>query len=328
MADLSTTYMGLALASPIVVASSTHTILPETVKELEDAGAAAVVLKSIFEEQVRADMAGTYQDLAGHMHPEAYQYLTADLPMRLGPEKYIERLRQIKAAVKIPVIASINCVTATQWVEFAKKIELAGADALELNVYDVPTNPDAPGSEVESRHLDLLASVKKTLTIPAAVKIGPFYSSIVNFARKLDAAGADAIVMFNRFFQPDIDIENLALKSTMNYSRSEDILLPLRWIAIVREQVSCCLSLTTGVHSPEGAVKAILAGADTVQVCSVLYERGRRYVGEIVSGLAEWMDAKGYEEIADFRGLLREKDLTDNQGFERAQYLKAFVGLE
>ena len=328
MADLATTYMGLKLKNPVIVGSSTHTITPESVKPLEEAGAAAVVLKSIFEEQIRADVADVYEDLDGRMHPEAYQYLTADLPMQIGPRKYLDRLREIKAAVAIPVIASINCVTPARWTDFAGDIQAAGADAIELNVYDIPDDPDTPGADVERRHLELLKAVKEVVKIPVAVKIGPYYSSLLDFARALARVGADAIVMFNRFFQPDIDVEAVALKSSVNLSRPQDIRLPLRWVAMIRDQVSCDLSLTTGVHDWQGAVKAILAGANTVQVCSVLYLHGVGHLATIIEGTGEWMEKKGHAKVADFRGLLREKDLTDNQGFERAQYLKAFVGLE
>lgn len=328
MADLKTTYMGLEMANPLLVASCTLTIRPEKVKALADAGAGGVVLKSIFEEQIRADVAETYADLDGGMHPEAYQYVRADLPMRLGPRQYLERVEKIKAAVTIPVIASLNCVTRARWEDFARQVESAGADAIELNIYDIPDDPDTPGQEVERRHLDLATSVKGAVGIPVAVKIGPCYSSIPAFTRKLSRLGADAIVMFNRFFQPDIDLDALALKDSLNLSRAEDILLPLRWVAIVRELVSADLSLTGGVHDWTGAAKAILAGANTFQVCSVLYKKGPSEIGRILEGLSKWMDDHEYATISDFRGIMRERDLSDNRGFERAQYIKALVGLE
>ena len=328
MPDLSTTYMGLKLRNPIIVGSSTHTISPAGVKALENAGAGAVVLKSIFEEQVRVDVADMYDDLENDMHAEALDYLRADLPMRVGPQVYLDRIRRIKEAVGIPVIASINCVTPAKWVTFAREIQAAGADGLELNVYDIPDDESVPGQAVEQRHLDLVKAVMGELDVPVAVKIGCFYSSLMNFTHRLSQLGVGAIVMFNRFFQPDVDVETLELKTDINLSRPEDIRLPLRWTAIVRDQVDCDLSLTTGVHDAEGAIKAILAGANTVQVCSVLYRKGGEQIGTILSGMGEWMERKGYAKLDDFRGLLREKNLSDNRGFERAQYLKAFVGLE
>ncbi len=328
MADLKTTYMGIPIENPLLVGASTLTIRPEKVKELADAGAGGVVLKSIFEEQIRADVAETYEELNGGMHPEAYQYLSADLPMQLGPAQYLKRITKIKAAVDIPVIASINCITRARWEAFAKQAQSAGADALELNIYDVPDDPDTPGAEVERRHLDLLTGVKAAVTIPVAVKIGPYYSSILDITRRLSRLGADAIVMFNRFFQPDIDLSALALKASLNLSRPEDMLLPLRWVAIIRDLVSCDISLTGGVHDWRGAAKAILAGANTFQVCSVLYKKGPGEIASIIDGLSKWMDERGYGALDDFQGLMRERNLGDNRGFERAQYVKALVGLE
>ncbi len=328
MPELATKYMGLNLLNPVIVGSSTLTITPEKVKALEQAGAGAVVLKSIFEEQIRADVDGVYEELDGAVHPEALAYLRADLPMRLGPKVYLERVRDIKAAVSIPVIASLNCTTRARWTAFAQDVERAGADALELNIYDIPDDPDTPGGEVERKHLDLVQAVKAAVGVPVAVKIGPFYSSLLDFTRRLSRFGADAIVMFNRFFQPDIDTDSLELKSKIALSRAEDILLPLRWVALVRNQVSCDLSLTGGVHDGNGVVKAILAGANTVQVCSVLYEKGPSYIAAILDGLSQWMEKHNYNTISDFHARMSEKDLGDNKGFERAQYLKAFVGLE
>jgi len=328
MPDLSTSYMGLKLRNPIIVGSSTHTINPDNVRQLEEAGAGAVVLKSIFEEQVRVDVADMYEGLENDMHAEALDYLRADLPMRIGPEVYLDRVRRIKAAVGIPVIASINCTTPDRWVSFARKIQAAGADGLELNVYDIADDEAVSGQAVEERHLALAKAVMAEVQIPVAVKIGFFYSSLLNFTHRLSQLGPGAIVMFNRFFQPDIDIEQVELKTDINFSRPEDIRLPLRWVAIVRDQVQCDLSLTTGVHDAEGAIKAILAGANTVQVCSVLYKNGMEHLGVMLRCMEDWMGQKGFASLDDFRGLLREKDLSDNRGFERAQYLKAFVGLE
>jgi len=285
MPDLSTSYMGLKLRNPIIVGSSTHTINPDNVRQLEEAGAGAVVLKSIFEEQVRVDVADMYEGLENDMQPD-------------------------------------------RWVSFARKIQAAGADGLELNVYDIADDEAVSGQAVEERHLALAKAVMAEVQIPVAVKIGFFYSSLLNFTHRLSQLGPGAIVMFNRFFQPDIDIEQVELKTDINFSRPEDIRLPLRWVAIVRDQVQCDLSLTTGVHDAEGAIKAILAGANTVQVCSVLYKNGMEHLGVMLRCMEDWMGQKGFASLDDFRGLLREKDLSDNRGFERAQYLKAFVGLE
>ncbi len=328
MTDLSTTYLGLRLGNPLVVGSSTHTIAADKIRQLEDAGAGAVVLKSIFEEQIRAEVAGMYESLENDLHPEAYEYLRADIPMQIGPEKYLERVREIKAAAGIPVIASINCTTADKWVSFARKIEVAGADAMELNVYDIPDSPETAGAEIEARHVELVRAICAEVGIPVSVKLGPFYTSIIGVVRQLAELDIAGVVLFNRFFQPDIDIENLKLTSAINLSRPEDIRLPLRWIAILRDQVECDLCLTTGVHDHEGAVKALLAGADAFQICSVLYRRDVNHIGDILDGIRDWMEHHSFSSLADFRGALKQTKLAEKRGFERAQYMKALVGLE
>jgi dihydroorotate dehydrogenase (fumarate) len=328
MPDLKTSYMGLSLSNPIIAGSSTQTITADRVKALEAAGVGAVVLKSVFEEQIRADVADMVDSLQSDQHAEAYEYLLADYPMQMGPEKYLDRIREIKAAVSIPVIASVNCIDADRWIAFARKIEAAGADAIELNVYDVPQDGSIVAADVEQRHLDLVTAVAKELTIPVSVKIGPYYSSISNFIERLAALDIQGIVMFNRFFQPDIDIDAIALKSGINFSRPDDIRLPVRWIAMLRNRVACDLSLTGGVHDAEGAIKGLLAGANTIQICSVLYKEGNDRIGEIVRGLDEWMAAKQFNTLDDFRGKLSEPESGAKSGFARAQYVKAFVGLE
>jgi len=328
MPDLKTTYMGLELSNPVIAGSSTHTITADKVKALEAAGVGAVVLKSIFEEQIRSDVSGMVESLQGDQHAEAYEYLRADYPMQIGPEKYLDRVRSIKAVTSIPIIASVNCIDADRWVTFARKIEAAGADAIELNVYDIPQDGEITSADVEQRHLDLVAAVAGELNIPIAVKIGPYYSSMANFVQRLAALDIQAIVMFNRFFQPDIDIDTLALKSGINFSRADDIRLPVRWIAMLRNRVTCDLSLTGGVHAAEGAIKALLAGANTVQICSVLYKQGNDRIGEVLKGIEEWMEAQSFNTLDDFRGKLSEPEEGPEAGFARAQYVKAFVGLE
>jgi len=256
--------MGLELVNPVIVGSSTHAITPEKVRKLEEAGAAAVVLKSIFEEQIRLEVADMFDALEQQEHAEAYEYLRADYPMQIGPETYLDRLRAIKAAANIPV----------------------------------------------------------------AVKIGPYYTSLPRFAARLNATQARAVVMFNRFFQPDIDIEELALKPAINLSRPDDIRLPLRWIALLRSVLVCDLALTSGVHGAEGLIKALLAGANAVQICSVLYQRDPSVIGELVSGLETWMGQHGFYSVEAFRGRMAVTDPDDRQGYERAQYVKSLVGLE
>ena len=325
MANLKTTYMGLSLKNPLIVGSSPLTATADKCKKLEDDGAGAVVLKSIFEEQIRSEVSDTYDTLDGNMHPEAYEYLQADMPMRIGPASYLEKITETKDALSIPVIASINCTTPDKWVNFADKIAAAGADAIELNVYDIPSSPDISGAAIEQRHLDLVRAVSATVTIPISVKIGSFYSSIPAFTKALDQEDIQAIVMFNRFFQPDIDIEDLAIKPSTNLSRPEDLRTPLRWIAITSDEVNCDVCLTGGVHDAEGAIKSILAGANAFQICSVLYSHDTDQISKILTGMSEWMDNHHYETIQDFHSLLSNKHLNTKDGFERAQYMKALI---
>ncbi len=328
MSDLKTTYMGMTLSNPVIAGSSTHTISVEKIKALEEAGVGAVVLKSIFEEQIRAETAEMKESLQNDMRAEAYEYLRADFAMQMGPEKYLDRVREIKAAVSIPVIASINCINPDRWVTFAKKIELAGADGIELNLYDLPDDSGVTSSEVEQRHLDMVEAVCKELVIPISVKISPYYSSIPNFVQRLAILGIEGIVMFNRFFQPDIDINKFKLKAGINFSNADDIRLPVRWIALLRNRLECDISLTSGVHDAEGAIKGLLAGANTIQLCSVLYKEGNKSVAEIVNGIKSWMEENNFSGIDDFRGKLSEPKEGIKGGFARAQYVKAFVGME
>lgn len=328
MADLTTTYMGLTLANPLIVGSSTHTATPAKAQAVANAGAGALVLKSIFEEQIRVEMAEAYAALADESHPEAAEYLRADIPMQLGPAAYLERLEAIRAAVNIPVIASVNCTTPDTWISFARKIEAVGAAAIELNVYDIPDSPEVTGTALEARHLELIRAVRDQVRIPIAVKLGPFYSSTIGFARQVAAAKVGALVLFNRFFQPDIDVERLKVVSSLNLSRPEDIRLPLRWIAILRDLVDCDLCLSTGVHGHEGAIKALLAGANAFQICSILYKKEPSAIGEILGGLRGWMNRQGFASLADFRGRLSQRGAAAEGGFERTQYVKALGTLE
>jgi len=326
MPDLTTTYMGLKLANPFIAGSSTLSATTAKVKALEEAGAGAVVFGSIFEEQIRAEVSDMVSALEGQDNPEAYDYIRADYPMQVGPEKYLDGIREAKAAVKIPVIASLNCTTKDHWIAYARKIERAGADALELNVYDIPQNPAETSAAVEERHLKLVAGVSAELTIPVAVKLGPNYTSLANFISRLTALDVQAVVLFNRFFQPTINIEALTLKSGLNLSRPQDSGFPVRWIALLRRHVPCDIAMTTGVHSAEEAIKGLLAGANVVQVCSALYSpAGVSVLGKMQADMAAWMDRHGFSRIADFRGKLADTEAGGGQGFARAQYVKELM---
>jgi len=329
MPDLKTTYMGLPLANPLMIGSSTNTNTPEKVKALEAAGAGAVVLRSIFEEQVRADVSDMIATLEMQDNPVAYDYIRADYPMQIGPSKYLEIISATKEAVKIPVIASLNCTTRDHWISYAHKIELAGADALELNVYDIPHDPNETAAAVEDRHLHLVDGVTSGLNIPVAVKISPNYTSLTNFVKRLTALDVQAVVLFNRFFQPEIDIERLTLKSGINLSRAQDAGMPVRWIALLREHITCDIAMSTGVYDAEGAIKGLLAGANVFQICSVLYaQKDLAVIGSILDGLLAWMARHGFSTIDDFRSRLCEPLDGAGRGFARAQYVKGLLNVE
>lgn len=327
MANLSTTYLGLELKNPIIASSSPLTGTLSRARELEKAGVAAVVMRSVFEEQIRGEVAGMYEALEYGDTGVAYDYLRADLPMRLGPEKYVQDLKAMRNEMKIPIIASINCVNPDQWVVFARKLELAGADALELNVYDIPVDPSMSSEDVETRHLDLVRAIESEVKIPVTVKLSPYYSSPMTFARKLQALNIEGLVLFNRFLQPDIDIENEKIKYNVHFSHPDDLRLPLRWVAILRNAVQCDLALSSGVHDYTAVIKGLLAGANAIYLCSALFLQPRQtFIRAMLSEIEAWMDRKGYATINQFRSKLSETDLNDGKGFERAHYVRTLSG--
>jgi dihydroorotate dehydrogenase (fumarate) len=322
--NLKTSYLGLELKNPLMVSSCPLTSSVTGAVALQAAGAAAIVVRSIFEEQIRAETAQMDEALADYGTGAALDYLRADLGMRLGPEKYIDVIRAIRKAVTLPVIASINCISSDQWVTFARKIETAGADALELNVYDIPQSPDETSDAVEARHLALVQAIRAEVKLPVTVKLSPYYTHALAFTRKLDQLGVNGLVLFNRFLQPDIDIANERLRFEVNFSREQDLLLPLRWVAILRDHVRCDLAISGGMHSGDGLVKGLLAGANVAYCCSALYHNPdpRTVIGGMLDGLTAWMRSKGHADLSAFRGALRERVLGDGQGFERAHYFK------
>lgn len=322
--DLKTSYLGLPLKNPLIVSSCPLTSSVEGVKDLEAAGAAAIVVHSIFEEQIRADTEQMNTDLADYGTGFALDYLRADLGMRLGPEKYIDEIRTIHKAAAIPVIASINCVSADQWVTFARKIERAGADALELNLYDIPQNTKETSNDVEARHLALVKAIRAEVKLPLTIKLSPYYTNLLAFICKLDRLGVNGIVLFNRFLQPDLNIETESLKYEVNYSREQDLRLPLRWVAILRDYVRCDIAISGGVHNAACVTKGVLAGANVAYFCSALYQNHdhRAVIGGMIDNLDAWMRRKNYADLAAFRGKQREQVLGDGEGFERAHYFK------
>jgi len=329
MANLKTSYLGLELKTPLVVSSGPFTNDVESVAALEQAGAAAVVMKSIFEEQIRDDVSGMVAALEGDTSGAAMEYLRADLPGQLGPEAYLDKLVAMRKRVKIPIIASVNCVEASKWVSYARKIERAGADALELNLYHMPVDPDETADRVEARRLELVRAVLAEVKLPVSVKLSQHYTTLLPFARMLDAMGVKGLVLFNRFLQTEVDIEKEAIYFAPDYSSPKVLHAQLRWTAVLRGWVRCSIAISGGIHTGDELVKSLLVGADVGCICSALHLRNDfSVIREILDGLTAWMGRKGYQALSDFRGKLRETDLRDGQGFERAQYVKAAGQLE
>ena len=326
--DLSTTYLGLRLPHPLMPGASPLADDLDTVKRLEDAGAAAIVMRSLFEEQITLEEMGSlhHQDAHAEAHPEAASYFPRPGGYALGPARYLEQLRRIKEAVAVPVIGSLNGVTAGGWLDHARLIEEAGADALELNVYYLSTDPAETALEAEFRTLDLVRSVKKAVVIPVAVKLSPFFSSLPNLAVELEGRGADGLVLFNRFYQPDIDLEALEVVPSLHLSDSSELLLRLRWLAILGGRVRTSLAVSGGVHTALDALKAIMAGADAVQMVSALLKNGPDHLGHVLRAMETWLQEHEYESLGQMRGSMSLDSCPDPSAFERANYVRVLQG--
>lgn len=322
--DLSTTYLGLTLRSPLVPSACPLTWRVDEIKSAEDAGAGAVVLPSMFEEQIQREREELDSALeqGTQSFSEALDYFPQVGEFRLGAEDYLDHIRAAKAAVNIPIIASLNGASLGGWTEYAKEIQKAGADALELNIYYIPTDPNLTSADVEKTYLDILKAVKGTVTIPVAVKLSPFFSSMAHVARELDRAGADGLVLFNRFYQPDIDLETLEIEHSLLLSTPQARRLPLRWVAILHGRVKASLAATSGIHTASDALKVLMAGADVAMLCSVLLRKGMPQVGAIIEEMRKWMEQHEYESIAQLKGSLSQKNCPDPGAFERAQYMR------
>jgi dihydroorotate dehydrogenase (fumarate) len=323
--DLSTTYMGLKLKNPIVPSASPLSRTVDLVKKLEDAGASAVVAYSLFEEQINHDQSEYDHYMNNHTESfaEALTYFPASNEYNMGPDEYLRHISNLKSAVAIPVIGSLNGVSAGGWLKYAKEIEEAGADGLELNVYYIPTNPEKDGTIIEEIYIRDLIKLKKALKIPVAMKLSPYFSSMSNMAKKLDAAGADALVLFNRFYQPDLDLENLEVVPNLELSNNWEMRLPLRWIAILHSRIKANLAATTGIHKSEDVIKMIMAGADITCMCSELLANGIGRISEVLKEVEQWMTEKEYESIEQMKGSMSQKSVADPAAFERANYMKA-----
>jgi len=320
MADLVTEYIGLKLASPLVLASSALSNRLENLEMAEGHGAGAVVLRSLFEEQIEQANTQLEEELArgAESNPEAITYFP---PQRVGPHEYLTLVERAKKALDVPVIASLNCSAPGSWTEYAKDIEQAGADALELNVYAVEADPKVSGAEIENRYLEIVGAVRKAIRIPIAVKLSPFFTSLGHFTARLDALGVNGIVLFNRFLQPDISLEKMAPVPAMTMSQPSEALLTLRWIALLHGRLKADLAASTGVHDGPGALKQILAGAKVVQLASALVRSGIPHLGKMLAAIEEWMDKHGYSSLDEVRGSLSQREIQDPGAFERAQYV-------
>jgi dihydroorotate dehydrogenase (fumarate) len=323
--DLSTQYMGLALKNPIVAAASPLSTDVATVRHLEDAGAAAIVLHSLFEEQIKGEMLELdhYLSHGTESFAEALTYFPEADDFRLGPDAYLEHIRKAKEAVDVPVIASLNGVSIGGWTEYAKKMQDAGADALELNVYFIATNLRLFAEDVDRVYCDILTAVKREITIPVAMKLSPFFSATGAMAKRLDAAGADGLTLFNRFYQPDIDLETLEVVPSLVLSSPHELRLPLRWIAVLHGQIEASLAANSGIGSGFDVLKTMMVGADCAQVASVLLRRGPGYIATMLSDMHTWMNEKEYESVAQMKGSMSQKSVSEPAAFERANYMKA-----
>jgi dihydroorotate dehydrogenase (fumarate) len=323
MMDLSTTYLGLPLSSPLMPGASPLVDDLDTVRELEDAGAAAIVMHSLFEEQIAREE--WFHFRATEMHRESFSEALSHFPTHesftLGPDDYLEHLRRVKAAVSVPVIASLNGTSAGGWLSYAQSIEKAGADALELNVYTIPAHAGETAAVIEDRVVEMLKIVKASIRIPVAVKLSPFYTSLGHFAHRLDEAGADGLLLFNRFYQPDLDPDNLEVLRTLALSTSAELPLRLRWVGLLSGAVKASLAVTGGVHTHLDAVKAVMAGAHAVQIVSALLRRGPSYLRVIREDLCSWLEVQGYSSLAELRGTLSMRSCPDPSAYERANYM-------
>jgi dihydroorotate dehydrogenase (fumarate) len=330
MPDLTTSYLGLSLCNPLVASASPLSKKLDTVKRLEEAGAAAVVVYSLFEEEITHDSLELdhYLELGTHTYAESLSYFPDFADFQIGPERYLEHLHQLKEAVSIPVIGSLNGVSTGGWVEYAARIEQAGVDALELNIYYLPTNVRQIGADLEAAYLQLIRDVKAEVEIPVAVKLSPFFTSIPHMASEICAAGASGLVLFNRFYQPDLDIERLEIVPRLELSTTHDLLLPLRWIAILFGRIPGDLALTSGVHTAEDALKAVMAGANVAMMASSLLANGPSHLSNLLGDMRAWMDEHEYDSIAQMRGSMSQLGVADPAAFERANYLRVLSSIQ
>jgi len=326
--NLSTEYLGLSLPHPLVAGASPLADDVDGVRRLEDAGAAAIVLRSLFEEQITREQLSEFDNLDRHgdSFAEAASYFPTPDAYALGPFEYLNHLRRAKEAARVPVIASLNGATPSGWLEYARLMEQAGADALELNLYRIATNPDTTGADIERQAIDTVREVKKAVSIPVAVKLSPFYSAFAHVARELDRAGADGLVLFNRFYQPDIDAEELTATRTLHLSDSSELLLRLHWMAILSGRVRASLAVTGGVHTALDVVKATMAGAHVTQTVSALLIHGPGHLRTLLGDLVAWLEQHEWDSLSRMRGNMNLSKVPDPDAYERANYMLMLRG--
>jgi len=322
--DLTTKYLGLELNNPVVPSASPLSENLDTIREIEDMGAGALVMHSLFEEQINQESKELdhYLNFGSESYAEALSYFPEMKEYRVGPEEYLEHIRQAKESVNMPIIGSLNGVSTGGWTEYAQKIEEAGADALELNIYYIPTNPAMGAEDVEDMYLDVVREVKENIKIPVAVKLSPFFSSIPNMALRMANAGADGLVLFNRFYQPDLDLETLEVSPHLVLSNSFDLRLPMRWIAILYDQVPLDFALTSGVHTHEDVIKGLLSGAKVTMLASELLMNGIQRIREILLDMTTWLEEHDYESVSQMQGSMSQANVAEPAAFERANYMK------
>jgi len=322
--DLTTSYMGLTLAHPVVPSASPLSQGLDRMRRLEDAGAPAIVMYSLFEEQITAEsqVLDHYLTYGVDSYGEALNYFPNMGDYNVGPDDYLELISNAKQSLDIPIIASLNGVSSGGWIDYARYMEEAGADGLELNIYYVATDPSMNSDDVEQMYLDVVKDVKRTVSIPVAVKLGPYFSSFANMAKRLQHAGADALVMFNRFYQPDFDLDSMEVVPNLVLSSPHELRLPLRWIAILYGRIQCDMAVTSGVASHMDVLKSVMAGASVAMLASELLRYGEGRIGEIVTDLTRWMEEREYESIRQMQGSMSQLNVAEPAAFERANYMK------
>ena len=325
MANLKTRYMGLALDNPLIVSASGITGRISAIERCANAGAGAVVLKSMFEEIIvgESDKFNEIITSSVRAHPEVYDYVRADAGMRLGPLSYTEFVGKVRKKVNIPVIASINCTSSRWWVPYARRLESAGADGLELNISHFPGQAKEDAQSIEKRHTEIVNEVSSAISIPVSVKIGFYFTSLGSVMEDMAAAGAKALVLFNRYHAVDVDLESKTLVPAIKFSSPEEVTLPLRWVCFAAQNLNCDISASTGVHDAEAILKMLLGGATTVQICSVLYKHGPEYISILLDELSAWLEEQGYADIDEVRGLALRNSDDEQELLTRVQYVKA-----